>query len=670
MISRFSVRRPDMMLRKPIEVRHGRKLRVLTYARFSTLEQDHTSVEDQHSANRRRLAEWGIDNAEVTELSDEAVSGELHNRPGIDLVRAGIQRQAWDLILAEDSSRLFRVLTSCVELVQDADDADIRVILPNDRIDTSEDDWLDRLCDVQRHHQRDNYYTRLRLRRKIEGLWSQGAAVGPLRPGFRRRASRAATARDPEKGPFFDEVNQTWRPIICEAFERVAANEPLWSVAAWLTTARLPKTSNSLSEVWSARNVIELIRNPIYRGEELYGKLVTKRKRGAKPKQVASDPDKVCRRRMEHLRMVGDALWFRANRAIDQRNTRKRTMRGSDHPLTGIPRDSRGPLSQVLVCGRCGEKAHADGRIEGGYRCSQAGKHLCWNRATVVRSYAHEQIGNAIASALIASPNLLDALITHASQLATEDQTLTKLKSQRESKVRSLVLKRDRLLRLFEDGQGEIQVVGERLKAIEQELIVANSELQEACELITNRRPVLSREEIEDKLRQTASSVLSMDREVSFLLPRLIQGKIRLVPYRRRDHNAIVLRAAFQLRSLPLALSEMLRLLSGGDVQLSEEMMEDLSFLIDLFPADRIASNAKRAAELKAQGMTIRAVSHELALTERASAKAIQLGKLMQADGSDDPFVEVIERPASASRWRFRDETPEPHNGEGNSDAA
>src|SRR5688572_18852632 len=96
---------------------HGR-LRVLIYARFSTDEQDERSIEAQNEYCQHFLASLGVQQFDITNGKDEGISGEQLRRPGIDLVRDGIERKAWDLIVVEDSSRLFRDPTFCIELVR------------------------------------------------------------------------------------------------------------------------------------------------------------------------------------------------------------------------------------------------------------------------------------------------------------------------------------------------------------------------------------------------------------------------------------------------------------------------------------------------------------------------------------------------------------------------
>src|SRR5437773_4955671 len=160
-----------MRLSVPIKQPVGHQLRVLLYARFSTEEQRRESIADQFRACRKFLKESNVADADIDELSDEELSGELVSRSGIDQVRLGVKNRAWDLIVAEDSSRLFRNPPACSQLVGHAVDRDIRVLLPGDDIDTENENWPDDLNDAQAHRCRTNSYTRKRIKRSHDGLW-------------------------------------------------------------------------------------------------------------------------------------------------------------------------------------------------------------------------------------------------------------------------------------------------------------------------------------------------------------------------------------------------------------------------------------------------------------------------------------------------------------------
>lgn len=83
-----------MRLLVPLKIPAGRLLRILLYARYSTSEQKCSSIKDQFRVCREFLKQWGIKNAEIQEICDMELSGELVYRPGIDQAREGIKRRA------------------------------------------------------------------------------------------------------------------------------------------------------------------------------------------------------------------------------------------------------------------------------------------------------------------------------------------------------------------------------------------------------------------------------------------------------------------------------------------------------------------------------------------------------------------------------------------------
>ena len=159
--------------RKTARNKTNKRLRICLYARYSTEEQDETSIPDQFAFCRRELEALGINlsKAVIEEFSDPEMSGETVYRPQVDKVREGVYAKRWDIIACEDVSRWFRNLSACCELVETAFDEGMRVLAFNDDVDSDEDGWEDRFYEAARHHAKTNRYTSHRIKRKLEGLW-------------------------------------------------------------------------------------------------------------------------------------------------------------------------------------------------------------------------------------------------------------------------------------------------------------------------------------------------------------------------------------------------------------------------------------------------------------------------------------------------------------------
>jgi hypothetical protein len=586
------------------------------------------------------------------------MSGELANRPGIDEARKGIQRGAYDVILAEDSSRLFRNPGACMDFAAQAVDAGLRILLPNDDIDTEEPDWYADLLEAQKHHCQSNHYTRKRILRKFRALWEMGAAVCQLRPGYRREATKAAACGERAEGPFFDYVDERWVRTMIEAYERIARHESPWSVADWLTAVGLPLAANAKGTGWTDRSVMAFIRRRDHRGEQTRRNTVARKmyQSGKTVQERNKDPNDIWSRKMERLRIVSDDLWYRANDAIDSRNKNKNPIQGRAHPLAGIPRDSRFPLSNLLVCGICGRKMHREGRGKGGYRCGNVPAGLCWNRATALEHVVHEKISQVLSREILAAGGGADVLVRAAQERLVHSGIDAECNELRKA-IKANSQQQERLVNALESGTVELSVVQERLTQRQHEF----ARLQAALAALEDRQRTLiipSPDEIRERIVALAAQVLSFDRSISAILPQLIRGPIRAVPYRQLGGKLVVLRAHFTLQLQAIVPEQLYRLLTEQTDCISELVaLQPAEIVVDLFTPKPVPANALRALALS-RDMKPKEICKELKITRRIADMALTLGRAMAEKGLSDPYEEVTECPDDASRWRPRRKRP------------
>jgi hypothetical protein len=641
-------------LRVPISQPVGRRLRVVLQARYSTEEQDASSIPDQFSYIRKFLADNGVTDADFEEVAEPEISGELVSRPRINYLREGIDARRWDLLVDEDTSRLFRNENACFDLFNLAFDRKVRIIAINDHVDTAEEDWDDRLHEVARHHAQANKYTAGRIKRRLTGLWEKGAAVGHIKPGHRRRPTQPATTTEPAKGPHYDELDPQWTPIIFEAYERIARNEPPWSVGLWLTEKGLPKRSNAKGIEWSGKNVIALIKNPVNRGLERYRiSVVCMQRTSGKHLIVRNEPEKVLTRPMPHLRVVPDWLWHKANHAIKRRATREDTPTGLDHPLSGIPRDSRGPLSGLLVCGVCGAKMVVDGRVEGGYRCNNARSGRCWNKANPLRSVVHAQIGKAISDQMLALDGVVDAVITDVEVQLQDGGSWEIRRTKLLAEKKKLEAACEKLLDQMEGTEDPPEIrMKDRLRQRTDELEVIQAELErlEMERGLPDQLP--SKAMIKEEIEQMAKRLLELDRSVRADLQRLVTP-IRAVPYQQFGSSNVVLRAHFKLRLAAFLPDQLAHLLEEEGASATPAPLHEVALTVDLFELTRgPARYWKRAFELHNAGLTLEEIAERLGTNRATANRSVRYAKALVAAGLTDPFVELKDSPTLVGRWR------------------
>ena len=647
-----------MRLRQPIEMALGRPTKVLIQARYSTEEQRQTSTEDQIANCRRFLADnmpsdFEPDQLDIEVIPEPEISGELMSRPGINEIWSGIESKRWDLIIAEESSRLYRHMTFSHQLFNTAVDAGIRILCPTDYIDTTDEDWPERLTSSQSQHSRANYYNRSRIKRAHQGLWERGAAIGSVKVGYRRRPSKPATASAPAEGPYYDEIDEETAAVIREIFARVAGGEPPWAVAEWLTSIKFSKGPHGQKPEWSATNVIELIRRLDYRGEQTFRKKISKQQlTTGRSKVVTNSADAVLTRQVSHLRIVSDHVWYEANTAIDRRRMRLPGPNGADHPLTGKPRDSRSMLATIFVCGICGGAMHGEGRNEGGYRCSRAKNYECWNRTTCIREQVHDAVITAVVQTVMSLADCREKLVARVLEMHASGGDLAASQRALQSEELKLSGSIANLCLAIEKGGDGMDSLVERLVTRERDLKVVRSRLAELASRTQDRKPPPTADDILRHLESLQSGLVARDRRAGVILRRLLVGPIRAIPHRQFGSNKVVLRAEFDLvlsQSLPAIVAESI----AGDAEatLSDPRLVRQQILLDLFTPSALISHALEAHELVETGLSLMKVGAALGISKRLAHLCNQLGAKMAAAGVTDPFIRLTERPEKVSRW-------------------
>ncbi len=665
--------KPPLLLACPIATTSSRRrIRIVIYARFSTDQQSPRSIGDQVAMCRKHLETMGLEDAELILLNDEALSGEHAHRPGIDQVWELIESGGCDVIVAEDLSRLYRNSTQAMGLIEAAVDAGVRVIAINSHIDTNEDEerWRMGSHFASMKAEMDNAETRKRIVRAMEGLWRDGYAVGAVKPGYVRVPTVPPTDREPAKGPFRDQKDARWTPVIEHAFQTCASNNMPWVIAQYLTESGFPKSARSRVPQWTEANVIRLIRDPIYYGVEAYRKRrsVKKYKLG-KSVQVPSPDDEILYRDMPHLAHLPKSLWDAANRAIDQRNVNTNPSSGNGNPLHSSNRNSRTALSEFFFCGVCDAKMYRQGNI---YRCANS-RHpsniyrkngeRCWNRCVLQLETVHRNLAASIVEALVAQEGCFDALCARVIQLVEQgipevDRRIALMRSKETELQRNCT----NLTKAIEKG-GDIPQLVAQLRSREKELQENKSEIDFLVERNQRQIPKPSNEEIQHLLQTIQSELLDdFDSKAAPILKRLIDGKLRAVPYHRFDGDSLHLRAHFTLNILRLLPQEWQQLLddrTGDDSLTNIASVSSFSMAVDLFKVPKRISYAKTMAELVVGGLSIREAGNRLGLPETTANKAFRTGRAMAERGLNDAYIKVKGMPARPGRWRPHTDRPD-----------
>jgi hypothetical protein len=653
-----------MHLRQPIQLPpNGQPLRALIHARFSTEEQRQSSIDDQVAACRTFLESnlpkgWTPQQIEIDVITEPEVSGEIADRPGINKVWAGIEAKRWQVIIAEESSRLYRHHTKAGELFESAVDADVRVICPSDYIDTADDDWPDRLHMCQMQHSRSNFYTRQRIRRAHDGLWARGAVVGNTVIGYKRRPTVPATESEPAKGPFYDEVDPVPAAVIEEVFERIAAGETAAEVAEWLDSIKFAKAKWARQAKWTAGNVNAVIRRTKYRGFETNRVKVAKRKlRTGKSEPVWNDEDKIQTRESPHLRIVSDHLWYKANEVVDKRRVFQQPVRGAGHPLRGTTRQRRGLLAGVFVCGVCGSPMYSYGKTDGSFRCSASATGKCWNRGYCMRERVYPAVLKAVVNEVLSLDGVRDAVLARVKELHEKGGSVAAEIKKLDTEEKRLVAGIERLSAAVESGDGALASLTSRLAERERELAMVRARRQDVEEQAGRKGKLPTAAKLLEHLEAVKGQLLGDEGRAAVILRQILDGPIRVMPFMRIDGKRVVPRLEFTINlvaALPSVVAGPLRQAAAaeGDTPSgTPSVMLKRLLLVNAFAEPQLVKHARVIVEQRLAGKTYKAIAKELDLTEYHMENCAAIVRLMEAAGLTEPYRRLTEKPDHVPQW-------------------
>lgn len=630
---------------------------IIIYARYSREEQNADSIPAQVSLCKRWLAAHGYGDTTPIVLSDEAISGEVLHRDGVEKVKQLLQGHTVLLLIVEDLGRLFRDQTFLGLLLKLARDCGTKIVGVNEGFDSDDPDAALKLLISGFHHQQHNSDAARRITRAAEERWDRGYLMYDARPGYKKVPVDEELYRTKGRGPYREVRDDEMSPIIHEAFERIARGDRIRSVVKFLNESKMRKHAKSRISVWTLQNVCSLIHNSLYMGEDTWQFTRSQKvELDGRHVPVKNDADKVRVRQMPHLAHVSRELWHRANEML---RTRAKAFNpsGTDNPMYGRTREKRTLLGTHLQCDVCGGPIVGQGRKEGGYRCRNATRDECWNLSSVIRTVAEEKIFAAVTSRLLLLDGIADALVEFSQNLCRADGGLKEQIGRLEQRKKTVEKEAERYTKAIAlaDDQDIQSLVEERQKR-QTERLLLNDQLESLSRQSNAHVTVPTRAELLAAADGVTKALLAKDEDAGQWLRRLT-STIRLRPMGRIDGGAVVVRARFRLDLAALLPGEIQQLVFGTGVDTSgrKPLSEDIEVLLSTEPY--WVENAKKVVEMQKAGTRRDDIAAMLGVPVSMIDKCLRFGKLMERLGQNEPYVAWSERPdenTKGVRWKYR----------------
>lgn len=615
-----------------IRPRNGHTLVVCVVARISGgPNQKELSLDDQVDHAKHVVAELYDGPVEYRVVATTG-KGERRDRPELAEVEAMICSGEIDLLVAEDLGRIIRG-TDASDLCGTAVDHGVRVIAPNDAIDTAEDTWEEDVISACRDHVGHNSHTSKRLKQKLMNRFvlGRGAAARPIfgyivPPGSKKyddwRKDDAAT------------------PIYREWFARLRRDLSGALVADWLNRTSVPTGPYARSKVWTGRMVLRVTRNPLLKGMPGRGFRRTVKHHKSGRRVSMKSPDRPKFYSCPELAHVPPEEFDELNALLKEHNAGmgRKSQNGRD-PRAGVMRSRTVWPGQHVVCGVCGRLMYWGGHGQKEHMmCSGTRDYTCWNTATFDGVAAGTKLLNAFLQAIETVPDYDADFLAALRDLSAETMGG---RAERLHAAEQAVARCDRQERNVADAIGDMgygPILEEKYRQAQAESrkarAIRDAILREPCE-VPDLPPVAELKRVAREVTDLGFDDPDFGRQMRLLVPR-----IAVLPYRPHDGGRVVLRAALDIDLSPLA--------GKAESFLASKLRRTV--VVDLFDPPQRVAFMEDVVRLRGEGRSEAEVAAELGLTVTAAQDAAALARLTAAAGSTDPYVWVAEPPADNGR--------------------
>jgi site-specific DNA recombinase len=376
--------------------RNGRTLIVGIVARISgCASQKELSLDDQVDHAKEEVAALYDGSVEYRVIATKG-KGECLTRPELGEVEQLIRSRELDLLVMEDVGRLVRG-TAAVTLWGIAVDHGVRVLAPNDCLDTRDETWEEELIAACRDHVGHNAHTSKRLKKKLMNRFKK-------RIGATSRQTAGYVV--PEDAKTYDD----WRkedsatPIIQEGLRRLKSSLNCSAVADWFNQVGFPTGPYCRKKKkWDGKLVRLFFKNRLLAGHPSRGHRYTVKHHETGRRVSVKNPDGPVFLDCPHLAHVNAAELDEVNAMLAAKNgSRRRKHVNGEDPLHRRPRKrALYPSQGGCTCWYCGSHFvwGANG-VKENLMCSRSREWGCWNSFGIKGPLVVERLVAVITSTL------------------------------------------------------------------------------------------------------------------------------------------------------------------------------------------------------------------------------------------------------------------------------
>jgi len=630
-----------MSLNEPLTPQNGSVLQVIAVCRISTVHQDEKSLDDQEALVRKYVSDNYVGSVNWTVIKSQG-SGEYLDRKEILQLEACIESGEYDLVIAEDLSRLCRRFHA-IYLCESCEDSYTRLIAINDRVDTIDANWRDNATMSTWHHERSNRDTSDRIRRSLKNRWINGGALERMPYGYIVPVG-AKSDQEITKDPAAEGIYDEW-------FSMLEKGANYSDVADWLNVSGVPVGPYARSKKWDGRMVARVTKNAKLKGvrEGSRQKSVRINKTGRR-KSVRTSPDEWNDRECPNLAFIDPERYDQVLSLLRDRNANyaRNGINGRDTRKNVSKKRTRFP-GQMIFCGICGRNYVFGGHGQKHHlMCDGARSHVCWNGASVDGPLAAENIMAAVFQKIQSLPDFDDVFLAEIRKEINQIESgVPDERIRCQQSIEKLKREQDNFVDFIREGN-KSEAVPRELNRIESELTDQRKCLKRLQKPAQTKLLIPTIEELKSLAINCLNKHAIESWEFRILIQKLIP-KITVFPHQLCDGGGIVLRGRFRLQ-----LGNLLEN-SVAKQALCEPLEQRLK--VDFFNPPQREVFRSRILELRNpegnhKKLTEKEIAEQLGLTVTATQRAAALQRKMDALGIDDPYLTITDPPSEGKLRR------------------
>jgi len=389
-------------------------MKVAIYARYSSENQSEKSIDDQVRVCQRYIESNNLIFDEKHIYADEAVSGSIHNRPGLLALEKAIENKEIQAVAVDDLSRLSRSNHQMLTLVQKFDYYQVKIISVSDGIVT--DDENSKLGIHIRGLINELYLDDLRKKtmRGLEGQRLRGYTTGESVYGYKSvpvGEIRLNKRGQPKYEGMVHKIVEEEASIIRRIYSEFVEGKSIHAIVQGLNEDKLPTKKNRPGG-WANSTISRILKNEKYAGHWNWRKtknirdpMTGKSKKFDRPEAERM----VCFK--EELAVISLDTWEKAKQRWIQMDgawpMRTPTQRSSCTQKSYIYSNPTHLFAGLLQCKCCGGAiVQVCGKGGGYYGCHRAKRKTCTNKLTIPRKRLEELLLENLQAKLLTAENL------------------------------------------------------------------------------------------------------------------------------------------------------------------------------------------------------------------------------------------------------------------------